>query len=320
VVKLDEPVCNGQAYLEWLQKVNLFTIPLDEQKYWFRYHHLFKELLERELKKTFDKETIYDLNKRAGQWLGKNGFAKESITHFLKAKDIGSAIKVFKANRQELMNRVEWKELEQLLKLFPDDKIKKDAELLLLKSWVLIYQGKAFEAFELLPSIDLLLEKESAHESNAKNLYGELQVIKAWESYNIQHDFNATFHQSKSALKNLHSNNFYPRGMALIFWFGALQALGKYNDAITGIYEKIGETSNNILKSSLLLSLNYIYWLEADLSNLKRIAEQMGKIGRTQKNLEAETNSQLFSGIAYFLKTDFIPSVFTILIFPAPLH
>jgi len=300
VAKLDEPVCNGQAYLEWFQKVNLFTIPLDEQKYWFRYHHLFKELLERELKKTFGKEIIDDLNKRAGQWLGNNGFAKESITHFLKATDIGSAIGVFKANRRELMNRVEWQQLEHLLKLFPDEKIKKDAELLLSKSWALIYQGKAFEAFELLPSISLLLERVSTHESNAKNLYGELQVIKAWESYNIQHDFNATFHQSKSALKNLYSNNFYPRGIALIFWVGALQALGKYDDAIKVIYEKIGVTSNHILKSSLLLSLNYIYWLEADLSNLKRSAEQMDKIGQTEMNLEASVNSYYFSGIAYY--------------------
>ena len=42
---VDDPVCDGQAYLEWMQTENLFVVSLDEGREWYRYHHLFQELI-----------------------------------------------------------------------------------------------------------------------------------------------------------------------------------------------------------------------------------------------------------------------------------
>jgi LuxR family maltose regulon positive regulatory protein len=304
ITGLDEPECNGQAYLEWLQKNNLFVIPLDDRRQWFRYHHLFKDFIHKELEHKFSPEEINALHKQAGEWLGEHGETDTSIEHFIKANDIESAIQFLKDKRQGLLNQAQWQTLEKLIKLFPAGILEKDPSLLLTKTWVMIYQGKAFEAFELLPTIKSLLGKKTGDDSYHKNLYGELQVINAWKSYNIHYDFDLTSQQSNSALKNLHRDNLYPQGIAWIFRAAALQAMGKYNKALSGIYERLEETSDNVLNSSLLLILNYIYWLEADLSNLKGSAEHLERIGLKQGHLETITNSHFFSGIAYYSQNE----------------
>jgi LuxR family maltose regulon positive regulatory protein len=300
VVKLNEPVCDGQAYLEWLQKVNLFIIPLDEKKEWYRYHHLFKELLKRELKKAYKEKEISTLHARAGRWFSKNDFYEESIYHFIKAGDMASAIQRFKTGRRHLMNNVQWQKLEHVLNLLPEIETENDPELLLSKCWVLIYQGKAFEAFDMISSVEQLLQNGSIENGNAQNLLGELQVLKAWKEYNLDYNFEQAFEDSESAIKNLFPENLYPQGIAWIFWGGSLQALGRYEDALTGIYNKLAGSTDSLLSSSLLLILNYIYWLEGDLSNLKKSAEHQGRIGQNQENLEGITNSQYFLGIVYY--------------------
>jgi LuxR family maltose regulon positive regulatory protein len=69
---------DGQATLEYLEQANLFIVPLDSERRWYRYHHLFADLLHQRLHQT-QPEQVSTLHRRAGEWYEQNGFVEESI-------------------------------------------------------------------------------------------------------------------------------------------------------------------------------------------------------------------------------------------------
>jgi len=81
----------GQQFLEWLEKSDLFVVPLDEQGRWFRYHYLFQKLLQRKLKQQFDTDGISAIHRRAGRWFAENILIDEALQHMLAAGDVSAA-------------------------------------------------------------------------------------------------------------------------------------------------------------------------------------------------------------------------------------
>jgi len=78
---------NGQAILESFERANLFIFSLDESRRWYRYHHLFADLLRQRLHQT-QPEQLPILHRRASEWYEQNGFIDEATAHALRAEDI----------------------------------------------------------------------------------------------------------------------------------------------------------------------------------------------------------------------------------------
>jgi LuxR family maltose regulon positive regulatory protein len=70
---------SGQQFLEYLERFNLFIIPLDHQREWFRYHHLFTDLLRHHLRNTSSVEYIAGLYEQASRWCENQGFNDEAM-------------------------------------------------------------------------------------------------------------------------------------------------------------------------------------------------------------------------------------------------
>ncbi len=81
---------NGRALLEALERDNLFLVPLDDRRQWYRYHHLFADVLQARL---FDEQPdrIGDLHRLASRWFQENGDPAGAIRHALAGGDFGSA-------------------------------------------------------------------------------------------------------------------------------------------------------------------------------------------------------------------------------------
>jgi len=95
--RLSGPLCDavtgesgGRATLEALDRANLFLVPLDDSRHWYRYHHLFAEMLQAHL---FDEraDEVADLHRRASQWYDQHGQALPAVRHALAAGDVGRA-------------------------------------------------------------------------------------------------------------------------------------------------------------------------------------------------------------------------------------
>lgn len=82
---------SAQATLESLERANLFIVPLDNERRWYRYHHLFGELLRQRLGQTLGETAISELHIRASAWYEQNGLLVEAFQHATAAGDIERA-------------------------------------------------------------------------------------------------------------------------------------------------------------------------------------------------------------------------------------
>jgi len=81
---------NSQEILEYLEHANLFVIPLDEERRWYRYHHLFTDVLRQQLRET-DAELLPELHRRASVWFERQNLAVEAVHHALESHDFERA-------------------------------------------------------------------------------------------------------------------------------------------------------------------------------------------------------------------------------------
>ncbi len=99
--RLSGPLCdavtrreNSQALLETLEAANLFIVSLDNERRWYRYHHLFAELLVGQLKHTHEPDVIKAFHLRASYWFERAEWLDEAIDHALAAEDFARAAKL----------------------------------------------------------------------------------------------------------------------------------------------------------------------------------------------------------------------------------
>ncbi len=137
---------HGEEFIEWIVKGNLFVIPLDNERRWFRFHHLFQNLLQRLFTKKISRDDSDALHKQASRWFSENGLVDEALYHSLAAGDIPAAEHLLAQHRHDLMNREQWHQLERWLRLFPAERVEKQAELLLSRAWLDYFYWYSLEA------------------------------------------------------------------------------------------------------------------------------------------------------------------------------
>ena len=92
-----DPSASGQETLEYLEHANLFIVPLDDERRWYRYHHLFADLLRQRLHQSTapsargEGRGVAELHSRASQWYEDHGLELEAFQHAAAANDVGRA-------------------------------------------------------------------------------------------------------------------------------------------------------------------------------------------------------------------------------------
>lgn len=103
VMKPDDSGCkDGQAMLEALEAMNLFVIPLDDRRQWYRYHHLFADVVSQRLKHLHP-EQLPDLHRSASAWYERNGMIAEATQHAILAGDQARAAQLVAQNGCSLL-------------------------------------------------------------------------------------------------------------------------------------------------------------------------------------------------------------------------
>jgi LuxR family maltose regulon positive regulatory protein len=121
---------NSQALLELLERNNLFVIPLDEQRQWYRMHDLFREVLLARLQAT-EPELVPLLHQRAAQWYAAHDNLREAVTHALLAADYSYAASLIERASEELWLNGEAKTVFSWIQGLPDAILLQHAHLAL---------------------------------------------------------------------------------------------------------------------------------------------------------------------------------------------
>jgi LuxR family maltose regulon positive regulatory protein len=132
------------AMLEEIARSNLFLIPLDARRAWYRYHHLFRELLRHELTLA-ESELIADLHRRAAGWLLDAGLISEGIRHTIAAGDAAEAAELVAGHWLPYVNAGNRATAEGWLDALPDEVVRADARLCLARAWVSYSAGRMDE-------------------------------------------------------------------------------------------------------------------------------------------------------------------------------
>jgi LuxR family transcriptional regulator, maltose regulon positive regulatory protein len=138
--RLSGPLCDavtgdsdGQGMLEELERANLFLVPLDEERRWWRLHHLFADLLRARMLQT-KPDLVPELHHRAAGWCEQHGLIDEAIRHALAAGDTPWATQLVEEHLGETLRSGESVALARWLSLLPDDTVRSRPGLCLAKA------------------------------------------------------------------------------------------------------------------------------------------------------------------------------------------
>jgi LuxR family maltose regulon positive regulatory protein len=135
---------NSARRLIDLERANLFLVSLDERRQWYRYHHLFGELLAHELSLARPHD-VGPLHRRAYEWHLQEGLVAEAIGHAIAAGDNNQAAELIAASWLDVVNRGELATLESWTRALPAKVAKSDSRLCLARAWMLLVLGRPGE-------------------------------------------------------------------------------------------------------------------------------------------------------------------------------
>ena len=183
---------DSQIIIEKLEKDNLFVIPLDSERKWYRYHHLFADLLGQKLLLK-DKKLVENLHSKAANWFEDNAMYDLAIKHTLVIKDYVKSIQLLERVVENMWKNGLHSAISSYGELIPDDVIKYNPEFCLYYSWILINDGEIQKAEPLLKfaqkiTNDKILDKKTSKQEveNYIKLQGKIAVAFAHLNSNQQ--------------------------------------------------------------------------------------------------------------------------------------
>ncbi len=127
-----EGTCKGEVFLAKLKELNFFIIPTSEDGKWYRFHHLFREILIRHLKKS-DPNCIIPLYLHISSWFSAQGRIYDAIQYAIKGKDFELASSLILEHKAAFLDKGEWWEIKRWIECIPKDMRKKNVDVLLIE-------------------------------------------------------------------------------------------------------------------------------------------------------------------------------------------
>jgi LuxR family transcriptional regulator, maltose regulon positive regulatory protein len=196
---------DSQYILEQLERSNLFVVPLDSVRRWYRYHHLFADLLRQRLQHSLA-AAVRPLHQRASAWYadlvgetGDEAALDEAMYHALAASDYPQAANLLEQFADDLWERGGQDKLRRWIAEMPEDVLSVRPLLLIYRGWLASAAGQ-YDRVEL----DAVQAERvlATTEANASELHGRIAAVRAFAA-TFQGDTQATIRFAEAALQKL---------------------------------------------------------------------------------------------------------------------
>lgn len=191
---------SSQLLLESLDKNNMFIVPLDNERKWFRYHHLFGVLLEQRLR-IRNKEIIPDLHQKASLWFEENNMLIHAVEHSLKAGHTEKALQLVDGIVDHLWETSQYNVIHKFGSLLNEDDILINKKFGIIYAWVQAIKGELAESEKYLGKIEKELRDANPTDEN-RSLLG-----RVYETYNLvkvfSGDVETAFKYSELAIQHI---------------------------------------------------------------------------------------------------------------------
>ncbi|TLS50983.1 tetratricopeptide repeat protein [Paenibacillus antri] len=312
--RLHGPLCDAVtgmegsgARLEALERGNFFVVPLDDRRRWYRYHHLFAEVLAAHLASD-PPERIATLHRRASAWHERHGSSADAIRHALAAEDFGRAADMverawpaLRAARQEAA-ALGW------LKALPDELIRRRPVLCVEYAWALLSCGEAAAAEDRLSDAERWLEPaedgrerpEVVDEAEFARLPAAIALYRAALAQGLG-DVPAVIRYARRVLELVPEDDDLPRGAATALLGLASWTSGDLETAyrmFEGGLERVQRAGNVSDAVGGAIALADIRIAQGRLREALRIYERGLQLASEQGGLELRGTADLYVGMS----------------------
>lgn len=167
--QLSGPLCDAvceltdsQSMLVSLERANLFILPLDDRREWYRYHRLFADLLRQRLGRLCP-DAVQELHRRASRWYAEKGLISDAIDHALAGQDFATAADLVADVAQATLAHGEVVTFLAWAEAFPESVLRQRPTLAIYRAWALFWGGRPIDEIEAwLPDAVGLTDREVA--------------------------------------------------------------------------------------------------------------------------------------------------------------
>ena len=226
---------SGQETLEYIEQANLFIVPLDNDRHWYRYHHLFGDLLRQRLGQRLSTGEVAGHHLRASRWYEKTGDEAGAFHHAIAAGDFVRAAELAEAAWQGMNESFQTAAWLGWVKKLPEEVIRVRPVLCTLLGQAFADAGEP-EASELrLQDAERCLDgSDVANKAQLKPLPAMIALARAYNAQ-VQGNLAATVKYAELALQIIPEDDFVRRAMAIVTLEVTHWASGNLESAIRGI-------------------------------------------------------------------------------------
>jgi LuxR family maltose regulon positive regulatory protein len=251
--KLYGDLCNavtgrkdGHALLERCFNANLFLIPLDDEGQWYRYHHLFADLL-RSLQNISREENAIELHQRASRWYYQAGMVSEAIEHALAASDYTAAVDLLESHAMGMIMQGYAKTVYSWAHTIPDELGLQSPKTNLAFAWAYLLRGEYLQASEYLERLQTILTDRYL-QKETPSFQAEWLVIQSLKQY-MQGNITQCMRLATQGLALAPEQDNRVRSLAFYVQASAHQQMEEYPQAIQAYQKSIqcGRAAENLV-------------------------------------------------------------------------
>ncbi len=270
-------IVNGQTILEYLEQANLFLIPLDGERRWYRYHHLFADFLRAHLRQSRSSAEVAALHLRAGQWHAANGLTAEAINHTLAAGNAEQAAQFIEQVILTLLANGEAATVIGWLESLPESLIRTRPRLSLGQAWAMTITTQWDKVEPLVQEAERILAanpatNQSSDDPVVRGFWGEIAALRSMLMANLGQAAQV-IELSQQALERLPGNNLIVRSIILRNLGVAYEMSGELALASRTLNEarELALASDNLM--IVLVTTTSLAQIEEDQGHLHQAAE-----------------------------------------------
>ena len=255
-----DPSVPGQATLEYLERANLFVVPKDNERHWFRYHHLFAELLRQRFQQSAslgdEGANVAEYHIRASVWFEDNDLMIEAFQHAVAANDIERSDRLIAEGRVPLHYREVATTTLNWLEALPTSVMDARPWLWVRSATSALMAGQATGVEEKLHAAEAAIAASlqgTEPGEKTRDLIGQIAAVRATLAH-IRYQPETTIIQAGRALEYLHPDNLPFRSRVSWSLGFAYKLQGKRAAAREAYIEAIRQASGNIYYTILTSS------------------------------------------------------------------
>ena len=230
----------GEPMMRNLTETGIFIVPLDAEGKWFRYHHLFQDLLRAQFERDAGVDGVAPLHSRASQWFESLGSAREAIDHALKAGDLVRAAEVVEKRQIAEFNADRWFVVRDWLERIPAEVQEGRPAILLAQAWIRYNQRRLPEIAALVEQAESCLSE--ADEDEREGLRGQINFNKTILRFS-QGDAEGVLELVGKAQRQLPPEFVFVRAELERFWGMGHQMSGQGEQAVAQLERRIRDES-----------------------------------------------------------------------------